>query len=131
MFDAVNAIDRRYKPYLVAPRAKPWFSQDAAAATAAYRVLVDGDVVAPDQRAALRTTLTPIYDTAIDAIDAGARPRRRGVQVGEAAGWTMIVSCSSDGRCGDLVLPLADPLTPCATGERHPPTCCTICAHRS
>ena len=55
MFDAVNAIDHRYKPYLSSPRAKPWFSQDAAVATAAYRVLVDGDVVAEAQRAALRT----------------------------------------------------------------------------
>jgi hypothetical protein len=41
VYDAVNAIDRRYEPYLVAPKAKRWYSQDAAAATAAYRVLVD------------------------------------------------------------------------------------------
>jgi hypothetical protein len=111
MFDAVNAIDRRYEPYLVAPRAKPWFSQDAAAATAAYRVLVDGDVVAPDQRAALRRTLTPVYDAAIAAIDEGAA-RDGGVRVGEAAAWTMIASRSSDGRWGTPGFPLADPLMP-------------------
>ncbi len=111
MFDAVNAIDRRYKPYLVAPRAKPWFSQDAAAATAAYRVLVDGDVVAPDQRVALRTTLTPVYKTAIDAIDEGPA-RDGGIHVGEAAAWTMIASRSSDGRWGEQGFPLADPLMP-------------------
>ena len=85
MFDAVNAIDHRYKPYLSSPRAKPWFSQDAAVATAAYRVLVDGDVVAEAQRAALKEKLTPIYDAAIAKIAAGrpgtaafarARPQR-------------------------------------------------------
>ena len=50
MYDAVNAIDGRYEPYLGAPRAKHWYSQDAAAATAAYRVLVDSDppVVLPE-----------------------------------------------------------------------------------
>src|SRR5215203_314335 len=45
MFDAVNAIDRRYRSYLPMPRAKPWFSQEAAAAAAARRVLVSGHVV--------------------------------------------------------------------------------------
>jgi len=39
--DAVNTIDGRYEPYLVSPPARRSFSQDAAAATAAYRVLVD------------------------------------------------------------------------------------------
>jgi hypothetical protein len=99
MFDAVNAIDRRYEPYLVAPRVKPWFSQDAAAATAAYRVLVDGDVVAPDQRAALKLSLTPVYEAAIAAIDAGPA-RDGGVRTGEAAALAMIASRSSDGRWG-------------------------------
>ena len=85
MFDAVNAIDHRYKPYLSSPRAKPWFSQDAAAATAAYRMLVDGDVVAEPQRAALRTnsprSTTPRSPTSPPgrpgtAASAQARPRR-------------------------------------------------------
>jgi hypothetical protein len=40
VYDAVNAIDRGYEPYLGAPRARRWYSKDAAAATAAYRVLV-------------------------------------------------------------------------------------------
>ena len=42
VYDAVNAIDRGYRPYLVdldAVGAQPWDSQDAAVATAAYRVL--------------------------------------------------------------------------------------------
>ena len=40
IFDAVNAIDAGYQPYLVAPPAEPTYSKDAAAATAAYEVLV-------------------------------------------------------------------------------------------
>ena len=39
MFEAVNAIDRRYQSYLNMPAADPSASQDAAAATAAYKVL--------------------------------------------------------------------------------------------
>lgn len=40
MFEAVNAIDRRYQSYLGLPVADRAASQDAAAATAAYRVLL-------------------------------------------------------------------------------------------
>jgi len=41
IYDAVNAIDRRYKPYLVhLTRISHFASQDAAAAAAAHRVLV-------------------------------------------------------------------------------------------
>src|SRR5688572_10904030 len=40
MFEALNAIDRRYESYLGFPVADPTASQDAAAATAAYRVLL-------------------------------------------------------------------------------------------
>ncbi len=40
MFEAVNAIDHRYESYLGFPAGDPSASQDAAAATAAHRVLV-------------------------------------------------------------------------------------------
>ena len=39
VYDAVNSIDRRYEPYRAVPRAGRRASQDAAAATAAFRVL--------------------------------------------------------------------------------------------
>ena len=39
VYDAVNAIDRGHRPYLVEPAARPTDSKDAAAATAAFRVL--------------------------------------------------------------------------------------------
>ncbi len=105
MFDAVNAIDHRYKPYLSSPRAKPWFSQDAAVATAAYRMLVDGDVVAEPQRVALREKLTPIYNAAIANIAAGPA-RSGGVRAGEAAAWAMITARTEDGRFGEPEFPV-------------------------
>ena len=40
MFEAVNAIDRRYQSYLGFPDGDPKASQDAAAATAAFKVLL-------------------------------------------------------------------------------------------
>ncbi len=40
MFDALNAIDRRYESYATPLQARPGASPDAAAATAAYEVLV-------------------------------------------------------------------------------------------
>ena len=40
MFEAVNAIDRRYQSYLGVPAGDPSASQDAAAATAAFKVLL-------------------------------------------------------------------------------------------
>ena len=40
IFEAVNAIDRRYETYLSFPQADRTASQDAAAATAAYKVLL-------------------------------------------------------------------------------------------
>ena len=39
VYDAVNAIDRGHRPYLVQPNANPTDSKAAAAATAAFRVL--------------------------------------------------------------------------------------------
>src|SRR5438552_17068578 len=40
IFDSVNAIDRKYTPYVVAPLADRNASQEAAAAAAAHAVLV-------------------------------------------------------------------------------------------
>jgi hypothetical protein len=64
VYDAVNAIDGGHEPYLVAPRAKRWYSTDAAAATAAYRVLVN---VVPAQQAHLQE----LYQASLDAIPDG------------------------------------------------------------
>src|SRR4030081_3565689 len=50
VYDAVNAIDGESRPYLAAPPAQPWYSKDAAAATAAYRVLIDPSLRVPEAR---------------------------------------------------------------------------------
>ena len=57
VYDAVNAIDRTHRPYLVSPPAKRSDSKEAAVATAAYRVLA---ALFPAQLA----TLQPRYDAA-------------------------------------------------------------------
>src|SRR2546430_9581768 len=58
VYDAVNAIDRGYQPYLVQPSSNPTDSKEAAAASAAFRVLVG---LFPEQLG----TLQPLYDAYI------------------------------------------------------------------
>ncbi len=55
MFEAVNAIDRSYETYLGVPQADRTASQDAAAATAAYKVLLKHY---PANKAALEESYT-------------------------------------------------------------------------
>ena len=77
MFEAVNAIDRRYESYLGFPRSDPRASQDAAAATAAYRVLL---AHFPSQK----TALDDSYAISMEQVgDAAARDSGR--RIGEAA----------------------------------------------
>ena len=62
MYDAVNAIDGRYEPYLFAGRRGVfWASKDAAAATAAYRVLLN---IVPSQQAQLEQ----LYNASLAAL---------------------------------------------------------------
>src|SRR5215208_5512982 len=77
MFEAVNAIDRRYETYLGMAPADPKASQDAAAATAAYEVLL---AHFPSQKAPLEES----YAIALDEVrDADARAA--GVAIGKSA----------------------------------------------
>ena len=65
MFDAVNSIDRRYRPYLVQLPADPATSKEAAAAAAAATVLATIDAkTADDMRGILATYLASIPDGA-------------------------------------------------------------------
>src|SRR6266702_3342433 len=64
VYDAVNAIDRGYQPYLVQPNANPTDSKEAAAATASFRVLV-GFPDLPGLFPAQLPTLQPQYDAYI------------------------------------------------------------------
>src|SRR5262245_26598197 len=84
VYDAVNAIDGGYRPYLLdldEVHAQPWGSQDAAAATAARDVLV---ALAPAQQGTLDTQ----YMTTLAGIPDGA-VENEGVRVGHAAGAAM------------------------------------------
>ena len=99
VYDAVNSIDERYEPYLVRVRARDWYSQDAAAATAAYRVLL---ALVPGQQ----STLAPLYEASLAAIPAGEAKQggdhggrdRRGGDAGRPDGrrpWR----CRTASRC--------------------------------
>jgi hypothetical protein len=95
VYDAVNGIDRGHQPYLTLPAANPWDSQDAAAATAAYRVLVN---LFPAQQ----TTLQPLYDASLAAVPDGPM-KTGGIAAGEAAAAAMIAARTNDGRGGPQI----------------------------
>ena len=90
VYDAVNSIDRRHEPYLVTVRARRWYSRDAAAASAAHRVLAS---LLPAQQA----TLQQLYDDSLAGIPAG-RAKDGGVVVGEIAAAAMLAARAKDGR---------------------------------
>jgi hypothetical protein len=98
VFDAVNSIHRGYEPYLVRVPARSWYSQDAAAATAAYRVLTD---IVPAQQ----STLAARYAASLALIPDGSA-KRGGIAVGEAAAWAMIAARTEDGRFGPYRFPV-------------------------
>ena len=77
MFEAVNAIDRRYQSYVGLAAGDPAASQDAAAATAAYKVLIQAY---PSKR----TSLDESYAMAMAGIADSPR-REAGRAIGEAA----------------------------------------------
>jgi hypothetical protein len=94
VYDAVNAIDRGHRAYLPQPPAAPSDSKDAAAATAAFRVLV---TLFPTQQ----STLQPLYDTSLAAIqDTPRGAKAAGVSTGEAAAAAMLAARANDGRFG-------------------------------
>jgi len=93
VFDAVNAIDRGYEGYLLTSRvATPWDNQDAAAATAAYRVLSS---IVPAQQPVLAAQ----YAASLAGIP-DSSSKTRGIAVGEAAAAAMIAARTNDGRFG-------------------------------
>jgi hypothetical protein len=104
VYDAVNSIDERYEPYLVEVRARDWYSKDAAAATAAYKVLTG---IVPNQQ----TTLKALYDASLAAIPAG-EAKDGGVLVGEVAAASMLAARANDGRGGAYRFPVAQDPAP-------------------
>ena len=100
VYDAVNAIDRGYQPYLVQPNANPTDSKEAAAATAAFRVLV-GFPDLPGLFPAQLPTLQPQYDSYLANLpDDPPGSRDAGIAVGEATARAMLIARTNDGRFG-------------------------------
>jgi hypothetical protein len=94
VYDAVNAIDRGHRPYLVQPAARPTDSKDAAAATAAFRVLV---ALFPAQQ----PTLQARYDASLAAVaDTPPGAKAAGIAVGEHSAAAMLAARANDGRFG-------------------------------
>ena len=88
MFEALNAIDRRYQSYLALPQGDPSASQDAAAATAAYRVLLHHF---PAQKALLEEN----HAIAMSAVR-DEKKREAGRAIGEQAAAAAVKSSGLD-----------------------------------
>jgi hypothetical protein len=98
VYDAVNAIDRGYQPYLLDVNAldiQPWASYDAAIATAAHHVLVA--IVPSGQVAALDTAYAATLAAIPDDDPTEAAIKAEGVEAGAAAAAAMIAARADDG----------------------------------
>jgi hypothetical protein len=89
VFEAVNAIDKRYTPYKLNLTADRGTSREAAAASAAHDVLV---ALYPDQRADLDATLA----TSLSAI-ADGEAKTKGIELGKKAAAEIIAVRANDG----------------------------------
>ena len=103
VFDAVNAIDHRFQPYLFTTNPPAGANKDAAAVAAAHRVLV---TYFPAQQA----TLDAQYATSIDAISDSGPNIAAGVTVGEAAALALVTARASDGLLANV--PYTPPVGP-------------------
>jgi len=89
MFDAVNSIERRYRPYNAQLPADPATSKEAAAAAAAATVLATIDAkTAGDMKAALASYLAPLPEGAA---------KSDGVALGETVAAKVIEARANDG----------------------------------
>jgi PAP2 superfamily protein len=89
MFDAVNSIERRYRPYLVQLPADRATSKEAAAAAAAAAVLATIDAkTAAEMKLALVSYLASIPDGAA---------KSEGVKLGEAVAARVLEARANDG----------------------------------
>lgn len=95
MYDAVNAIDHRFQPYLFTGEAEEGASQDAAAAAAAHRILV---YYFPLQQ----PTLDPQLAVSLAGIPDSASNIAAGVAVGEAAALAIIKARTHDGLLANV-----------------------------
>ena len=115
MFDAVNSIEHKYRPYLVELPTSATASQEAAAATAAGTVLTGANPAAqPELNAALTAYLAAIPDSAAKA---------EGVKLGEAVAVKMLAARANDGANAP------DIYRPRTTAGVYVPTVTPLAAH--
>jgi len=127
VYDALNAIEPRHQPYLLQTRFDRNASKEAAAATAAYRVLYNIVSTAPafaGQAGLLQTLLTE-YTNSLTAIP-DSPSKTAGIDAGNAAADAMIAARQGDGRFGPSPWTMAtgvgywDPLLPNGTSPLDP-----------
>jgi hypothetical protein len=104
VYDAVNAIEPRHQPYLLATHFDPTASKEAAVATAAYRILSNIVATVPDNipfpnRGQLLEILATEYANSLNGIPDGP-PKTIGIAAGNAAADAMIAARQDDGRFG-------------------------------
>ena len=102
MFEAVNSIEPRYRPYRTRLTAEPGTSREAAAAVAAHHVLARAY---PGQAKELDKAL----QASLAAVPDGA-PRTNGIRLGEQVGAAILADRSKDGAGGpDTYRPFTAP----------------------
>jgi hypothetical protein len=89
MFDAVNSIEPRYKPYKVRLSATPDTSKEAAAAAAAAAVLIK---LFPDAAADVQSTLTNYLGSLPDG-----EAKSKGVKLGQEVAEKILEARANDG----------------------------------
>jgi hypothetical protein len=102
MFDAVNAIQKRYRPYLVQPSSSAIASQEVAATVAAGKVLLG---MHPEAEAKLNADMTRY----LAATEEGAA-KLEGIKIGEAVAARVLEARTGDGSDAlDAYRPKAKP----------------------
>ena len=89
MFEAVNAIERRYVPYKLNLTADRATSKEAAAATAGHDIML---ALYPDQQSSLDATLAAMLASVRDG-----EPKTKGIDLGKKAAAAIIELRANDG----------------------------------
>jgi hypothetical protein len=101
--DALNAIDRRYEPYLYDARSEPGAAPGAAVAAAMRDVLVGAlaGFGTPDQQAKGRERAEVAYAAALAEIP-HSRAKQDGITAGQAAAAAMLTLRKADGATAQV-----------------------------
>ena len=103
VYDAVNAIDGGFEPYLSGLPSTPGASRAAAVATAAHDVLVALPPLPPNSPDAMRANVAELYRLYMLEIPDGTA-KTQGIATGRAAATAMNGARTGDGRFGGTTL---------------------------